>query len=100
MESWRARAPIDPARCYFAVGSPPPGRAQAAKGAGVHWLKGDVSWVQNGVIRCGFLYPALRVTSVVLHRASDDPSVPRAGKHAMNILPQIELMKGGIADEH
>ena len=56
MESWRARAPIDPARCYFAVGSPPPGRAQAAKGAGVHWLKGDVSWVQNGVIRHR-LYP-------------------------------------------
>ena len=53
MESWRARAPIDPARCYFAVGSPPPGRAQAAKGAGVHRLKGDVSWVQNGVTRCG-----------------------------------------------
>jgi len=35
-ESWRARAPIDPARCYLAVGFPPPGCAAAAKGAGVH----------------------------------------------------------------
>jgi hypothetical protein len=52
-ESWRARAPIDPARCYLAVGSPSPGCAAAAKGTGVHWLKGDVSWVQNGVSQFG-----------------------------------------------
>jgi hypothetical protein len=49
-ELWRARAPIDPARCYLAVGSPSPGCAVAAKGTGVHWLKGDVSWVQYVVI--------------------------------------------------
>ena len=35
-ESWRARAPIDPARCYLAVGFPPPDCAAAVKGAGVH----------------------------------------------------------------
>ena len=51
MESWRARAPIDPAHCFIAVGSPSPGRAVAAKGTGVHWLKGDVSWVQYVVIQ-------------------------------------------------
>jgi len=44
MESWRARAPIGPARCFIAVGFPSPGRAVAAKGTGVHWLKGDISW--------------------------------------------------------
>ena len=37
---------IDPARWCVAVGSPPPGRAAAAKGTGVHWLKGDASWVE------------------------------------------------------
>jgi hypothetical protein len=45
MESWRVRAHIDPARCSIAVGFPSPGRAVAAKGTGVHWLKGDISWV-------------------------------------------------------
>jgi hypothetical protein len=43
---------IDPARWCVAVGSPPPGRAAAAKGTGVHWLKGDASWVQNVVTAC------------------------------------------------
>ena len=53
-ELWRARAPIDPARCYLAVGSPSPGRAVAAKGTGVHWLKGDVSWEKaQGIIFWG-----------------------------------------------
>ena len=50
MESWRARAPIGPAHCFIAVGFPSPGRAVAAKGTGVHWLKGDISWVQYVVI--------------------------------------------------
>ena len=45
MVSWRVRVHIDPARCGVAVGSPSPGRAAAAKGAGVHGLKGNVSWV-------------------------------------------------------
>ena len=53
MESWRARAPIDPAHCFIAVGSPSPGRAVATKGTGVHWLKGDVSWVQYVVRQYG-----------------------------------------------
>ena len=70
---------IDPACCGVAVGSPSPGCAvspflekkgpwvqrthwtsnnqetglQAAKGTGVHRLKGDVSWVQNGVSQFG-----------------------------------------------
>jgi hypothetical protein len=44
---------IDPACCGVAVGSPSPGCAVAAKGTGVHWLKGDVSWVQNGVSQFG-----------------------------------------------
>jgi hypothetical protein len=44
---------IDPACCGVAVGSPSPGCAAAAKGTGVHWLKGDVSWVQNGVSQFG-----------------------------------------------
>ena len=38
---------IDGAVCYFAVGSPYPGRAEASKGVGVHALKGIVSWVKN-----------------------------------------------------
>ena len=37
---------IDGAVCYFAVGSPYPGCAQATKGVGVHALKGIVSWVK------------------------------------------------------
>ena len=37
---------IDGEACYTAVGSSYPGRAQAAKGAGVHILKGIVSWVK------------------------------------------------------
>ena len=40
---------IDPAVCCIVVGSSYPGCAQAAKGAGVHRLKGLVSWVQNVV---------------------------------------------------
>ena len=38
---------IDGEACYAAVGSSYPGRAQAAKGVGVHTLKGIVSWVKN-----------------------------------------------------
>lgn len=37
---------IDGEACYTAVGSSYPGCAQAAKGAGVHILKGIVSWVK------------------------------------------------------
>jgi hypothetical protein len=40
---------IDGAVCYFDVGSSYPGGAEAAKGGGVHPLKGFVSWVQNAV---------------------------------------------------
>jgi len=32
---------------YFVVGSYQPGRAEAAKGGGVHSLKINVSWVKN-----------------------------------------------------
>jgi len=38
---------IDGAVWYLAVGSSYPGCAEAAKGAGVHALKGIVSWVKN-----------------------------------------------------
>ncbi len=38
---------IDGAVWYIAVGSSYPSRAEAAKGAGVHALKGIVSWVKN-----------------------------------------------------
>ncbi len=38
---------IDGAAWYTAVGSSYPGGAQATKGAGVHILKGIVSWVKN-----------------------------------------------------
>ena len=38
---------IDGAVWYIAVGSSYPSRAEAAKGAGVHVLKGIVSWVKN-----------------------------------------------------
>lgn len=41
----RARVPIDPAACYFDVGSTHPGSAAGAKGKGVHRLKGLVSLV-------------------------------------------------------
>ena len=40
---------IDGAVWYTAVGSSYPGSAQATKGAGVHILKGIVSWVKNVV---------------------------------------------------
>ena len=40
---------IDGAACYIDVGSSYPGCAEAAKGVGVHQLKGIVSWVQNAV---------------------------------------------------
>ena len=42
---------IDEAVWYIAVGSSYPGRAQAAKGVGVHALKGIVSWVKNVKIK-------------------------------------------------
>ena len=45
----RLRVQIDGAVCYIDVGSSYPGRAEAAKGGGVHPLKGIVSWVQNAV---------------------------------------------------
>ncbi len=48
-ESSRPRAPIDGAACYIDVGSSYPGRAEAAKGGGVHPLKGIASWVHNVV---------------------------------------------------
>jgi len=51
--SRRCREQIDPACCGVAVGSSSPGCAAAAKGAGVHRLKGHVSWVQNGVSQFG-----------------------------------------------
>ena len=48
--SWsRPIVRIDGAVWYIAVGSSYPGRAQAAKGVGVHALKGIVSWVKNVV---------------------------------------------------
>ena len=45
----RLRVLIDGAVCYIDVGSSYPGCAEAAKGVGVHQLKGIVSWVQNVV---------------------------------------------------
>ena len=45
----RSRVHIDSAVCYIVVGSSYPGCAAAAKGGGVHPLKGIVSWVQNAV---------------------------------------------------
>ena len=45
----RLRVHIDGAACYIDVGSSYPGRAEAAKGGGVHPLKGIVSWVQYAV---------------------------------------------------
>ena len=38
---------IDGAVWYIAVGFSYPSRAEAAKGAGVHVLKGIISWVKN-----------------------------------------------------
>ena len=45
----RPRVHIDGAACYIDVGSSYPGCAEAAKGGGVHPLKGIVSWVHNVV---------------------------------------------------
>ena len=45
--SSRPKVHIDGAVWYIAVGSSYPGCAEAAKGAGVHVLKGIVSWVKN-----------------------------------------------------
>ncbi len=47
--SSHAHEHIDGASCYIDVGSSYPGCAEAAKGVGVHQLKGIVSWVQNAV---------------------------------------------------
>ena len=44
-----ARVPIDHNACYFDVGFAYPGGAQAPKGAGVHRLKGIMSWVKTVV---------------------------------------------------
>jgi hypothetical protein len=41
------RVHIDGEACYIDVGSSYPGRAEAAKGGGVHPLKGIASWVHN-----------------------------------------------------
>ncbi len=49
MELSRLRVHIDGAVCYIDVGSSYPGRAEAAKGEGVHLLKGIVSWVHIAV---------------------------------------------------
>jgi len=49
IELSRLRVPIDGEACYIDVGSSYPGCAEAAKGGGVHPLKGIVSWVQNAV---------------------------------------------------
>ena len=49
MELSRPRVHIDGAACYIDVGSTYPGCAEASNGAGVHRLKGIVSWVQNAV---------------------------------------------------
>ena len=40
---------IDGEACYIDVGFSYPGCAEASKGAGVHRLKGIMSWVQNAV---------------------------------------------------
>ena len=47
---------IDGAVWYIAVGSSYPGCAVAAKGVGVHALKGIVSWVKNVKIKLTILY--------------------------------------------
>ena len=44
-----ARVHIDQDACFFDVGFTYPGGAQAPKGAGVHRLKGIMSWVYNAV---------------------------------------------------
>lgn len=62
MVSWRVRVRIDPARCGVAVGWSSPGCAAAAKGAGVHRLKGHLSWVQNGVSQFGLYLPKVLVS--------------------------------------
>lgn len=49
------RVHIDGEACYIAVGSSFPSCAEAAKGEGVHLLKGIVSWVNN-VVRQLVLY--------------------------------------------
>lgn len=53
MESWQVRVHIDPARCFSAVGSTPPGHAAAPKGGGVHPSKSHVSWVKYGASQYG-----------------------------------------------
>ena len=45
----RPRDHIDGGACYIDVGFSYPGWAEPSKGAGVHRLKGIMSWVQNAV---------------------------------------------------
>ena len=54
IELSRMRVHIDFADCYVVVGSSHPGCAEAAKGTGVHRLKGVVSWVQYAARQYGF----------------------------------------------
>jgi len=49
----RARVPIDLGVWGLAVGFSHPGCAEATKGAGVHRLKGIISWVQYVVRQYG-----------------------------------------------
>ena len=58
----RLRVQIDGAVCYIDVGSSYPGCAEAAKGGGVHPLKGFVSWVQNAVRQ--FVYYLLEMFEI------------------------------------
>ncbi len=58
----RLRVHIDGGACYIDVGSSYPGRAEAAKGGGVHPSKGIVSWVQNVVRQ--FVYYLLEMLGI------------------------------------
>ena len=61
MGPWPSKVHIDGAHWSVAVASPPPGCAVAAKGTGVHWLKGDARWVQNVVRQFGCYLPEVLV---------------------------------------
>ena len=56
------RVHIDPARCFSAVGSAPPGRAAASKGGGVHPSKSHVSWVKYGASQYGLYLLEVLIT--------------------------------------
>ena len=86
----RVRVHIDHDACFCDVGFTYPGCAQAAKGAGVHRLKGLASWVQNVVTSDSSSFTiAAEATKTVRLLTSRSVCCLRIGEHKYerNVFP-------------